>query len=66
MKVRYSPRASRDLVAIADYLTKRNPAAARAVEAKIRATSDLLGTFAASGRVLEQRPNVRVMPVTTT
>jgi toxin ParE1/3/4 len=63
MKVRYSPRAANDLIAIADYLTERNPAAARAVEAAIRRTVDLLSEFSGSGRALTQRPNVRVMPL---
>jgi toxin ParE1/3/4 len=64
MIVRYSPRASDDLIAIADYLTERNPAAALAVEGALRKTVDLLGKFTGSGRVLTQRPNVRVMPLT--
>ena len=63
MKVRYSPRAADDLVAIADYLTDRNPAAARAVETAIRKTADLLGEFSGSGRALTQRSNLRVMPL---
>jgi toxin ParE1/3/4 len=63
MKVRYSPRASNDLVTIADYLTERNPAAARAVEGKIRRTVDLLREQPGMGRALEQRPQVRVMPI---
>lgn len=63
MKVRYSPRATADIVAIADYLTERNRVAARAVEAAIRKTIDLLGEFPGSGRILKQRSSVRVMPV---
>jgi toxin ParE1/3/4 len=63
MKVRYSPRATDDLIAIADYLTERNPPAARAVEAALRRTVDLLGEFPGSGRALTQRPGVRVMPL---
>ena len=64
MKVRYSPRATADIIAIADYLTERNRVAARAVDAAIRRTaSDLLAEFPGSGRVLKQRSNVRVMPV---
>ena len=63
MKVRYSPRAIGDIIAVADYLAERNPVAARAVEAAIRKTIDLLGEFSGSGRALTQRPQVRVMPV---
>ena len=63
MNVRYSPRATADLVAIADYLTERNRLAARAVEAAIRNTVDLLSEFPGSGRMVTQHSNVRVMPV---
>jgi toxin ParE1/3/4 len=51
-------------VAIADYLTERNPPAARAVETVLRRTIDLLNEFSGSGRGLTQRPDVRVMPLT--
>lgn len=64
MKVRYSPHAAADLIAIADYLTERNPPAARAVEIAPRRSIDLLGEFPGSGRVLTQWPDVRVMPLT--
>jgi len=64
MKVRYSPRAADDLIAIADYLTERNPPAARAVETALRRSIDLLSEFSGSGRALTQRPDVRVMPLT--
>jgi plasmid stabilization system protein ParE len=63
MKVRYSPRAVGDLIEIGDYLSERSPAGARSVEAKIRATVQLLADFPDSGRSLEQRPQVRVIPV---
>jgi plasmid stabilization system protein ParE len=63
MRVRYSPRSIADIIAIADYLTERNPRAARSVEAAIRRTVDLLGEFSGSGRALMQRSRVRVMPV---
>ena len=63
MKVRYSPRATADIIAIADYLTERNSAAAGAVEGAIRRAIDLLSEFPGSGRMLTQRSNVRVMPV---
>jgi plasmid stabilization system protein ParE len=63
MRLRYSPRATADIIAIADYLTERNPAAARAVDAAIRKTIGLIGEFSGSGRALTQRPKVRVMPL---
>ena len=63
MRVRYSPRANADIIGIADYLTERNPAVARAMEQAIRAAVDLIGEFSGAGRAVDQRPNVRVMPV---
>ena len=63
MNLRYLPRAVNDIIAIADYLTERNPPAARAVEARILGAADLLSRFPALGRELEQRPGVRVWPV---
>lgn len=63
MKVRYSLRATTDIIAIADYLTERNRVAARAVEGGIRRAVELLSEFPGSGRVLTQRSNVRIMPV---
>ena len=56
MSVRYSPRATNDLIAIADHLTERNPPAARAVEEAIRKTIDLLGEFSGSGRNADAAP----------
>ena len=64
MKVRYSPRAVADLGTIADYLTKRSPQGARAVERAIRTTVALIADFPGCGPAVEQRPNVRVLPVT--
>jgi plasmid stabilization system protein ParE len=63
MKVRFSPRATDDIVHIADYLTARNPVAAIAVESAIRRTIELLAEFSGSGRTLTQRQNVRVVPL---
>lgn len=63
MKVRYSPRAVQDLAGIADYLGQRSPVGAVAVERAIRATVRLLRAFPGSGRALEQRPAVRVIPL---
>ena len=64
MKVRYSPRAVADLNGIADYLIERSPQGARAVEAAIRTTVSLVADFPGCGRVVAQRPEVRVIPVT--
>ena len=64
MRVRFSPRAVDDLAAIADFLIERSPRGARAVERAIHATLTLVADFPGSGRALEQRPGVRVIPVT--
>ena len=63
MKVRYSPRAAADLAAIADYLSARTAQGARALERALRATVALIADFPGSGRIVDQRPNVRVIPV---
>jgi plasmid stabilization system protein ParE len=63
MRLRYSPRAAGDLAAIGDYLRERSPSGARAVEAKIKSTLNLLAACPQSGRTLEQRRDVRVMPL---
>lgn len=49
MKLRFTPRATRDLAEIADYLRNRNPAAAPAVRASIRSLQNLT-LFPAIGR----------------
>jgi plasmid stabilization system protein ParE len=64
MKVRYSPRATSDIIIIADYLAERNPVAARTIETAVRKSVALIGEFPRSGRALTQRANVRVMPLT--
>jgi plasmid stabilization system protein ParE len=51
------------LVAIGGYLSERNPPAAASVERRIRAVVDLVARFPASGPILEQRPDVRVIPL---
>jgi plasmid stabilization system protein ParE len=63
VKLRYSPRARRDLAEIADYLTARSPKGALSVERRIRKTIDLIAAFPGAGRCLDQRPAVRVMPL---
>ena len=65
LKVRYSPRAIDDLAGIADCVRERSlPKGARSVERAIRSTVGLIGSHPGLGRALEQRPNVRVIPVT--
>jgi plasmid stabilization system protein ParE len=60
VKIRYLPRAVGDLAEIGEFIAERNPAAARAVEGKIRET---VSEHPEIGRALDQRPGVRVMPV---
>jgi len=55
VRIAYSPRAVTDLAEIGDYLAERNPNAAAAVEQ--------LALFPASGRMLEERTAVRVIPL---
>jgi toxin ParE1/3/4 len=63
VKLRYSPRARRDIAEIADYLTARSPNGAVSVKRRIRKTIDLVAAFPGAGRRLDQRPGVRVMPI---
>jgi toxin ParE1/3/4 len=49
VRLRYTPRARRHLDAISDYITERNPDAARRVGARIRETIDLLVAFPGIG-----------------
>ncbi|MGA9603707.1 MAG: type II toxin-antitoxin system RelE/ParE family toxin [Methyloceanibacter sp.] len=65
MKVTYSPRAVADLVEIGSYLAERSPRGAAAVEHRIHKVIELLADFPASGRLVEARPSVRVMPLAT-
>jgi toxin ParE1/3/4 len=45
VRVRYTPRARRDLEAIYDYIDEHNPGAARAVKLAILRTAELLSDF---------------------
>ena len=63
MRIAYSPRAVTDLAEIGDYLAERNPNAATAVEQRIRTIVELVALFPASGRMLEERTAVRVIPL---
>ena len=62
-EVAYSPRAVADLAEIGGYLAQRNPRAAAAVEQRIRIIVELVAQFPASGRILEERTVVRVIPL---
>ena len=63
MRVVYTPRALADLIDIADFLKARSPVGARAVELRIQRSFALLAEFPGAGRALQQRPQVRVMPL---
>jgi toxin ParE1/3/4 len=63
VRVVYSPRAIADLLHVATYLKARSPSGARVVEQRIRRTIDLLSEFPGAGRALQQRPQVRVIPL---
>ncbi|HEX9753137.1 MAG TPA: type II toxin-antitoxin system RelE/ParE family toxin [Methyloceanibacter sp.] len=63
MRISYSPRAVADLAEIGGYLAERNSRAAAAVEQRIRIIIELVGQYPASGRVLEERPGVRAIPL---
>ncbi len=52
-----------DLVAIADYLKARSSAGAFAVSRRIEEVVDRLAEFPRIGRVLDQRPDILVMPL---
>jgi toxin ParE1/3/4 len=50
MRVRFTPRARNDLVAILNYLDERSPQGVRNVKRAIRKTIELIGQFPHSGR----------------
>jgi len=50
MRVRFTPRARNDLVAILNYLDERSPQGARNIKRVIRKTIELIGQFPHSGR----------------
>jgi len=51
MKARFTPSATRHLAAIAQYLTERNPDAARRVGERIREVIELLADFPEIGHL---------------
>jgi len=62
MRLRFTPRAQRDLADIYDYLAEKNPAAAQRVEDHIRASLELLETWAGFGAPTDLG-DVRRLPI---
>jgi toxin ParE1/3/4 len=58
MKLRFTPRAVQNIIAIADYIRERNPAAAERVRAAIYESLQDLMLFPQAGRP-QQTPGVR-------
>jgi toxin ParE1/3/4 len=61
-RVRYARRAISDLIDIGDYIRERNPRAAEAVAARIRASIAQLGMFPFIGRPTDDG-DLRVLPI---
>jgi toxin ParE1/3/4 len=61
MRIRYTPRASRDLAAILLYLSKHSPQGMRNVRRAIDNTERLIGQFPQAGR-LSKETGTRVLP----
>ena len=61
MKVWFTPRARSDLEAIIEYLSGRNPQAARNIKRTLDATVSVIGDFPESGRLAGEE-GVRVLP----
>jgi addiction module RelE/StbE family toxin len=61
MKVRWTPRALEDLIAIARYIAEDNPAAARSHAAKLKERAESVAQFPNRGRVMPEigRDDVR-------
>jgi toxin ParE1/3/4 len=61
MRVRYTPRARDDLVAILTYIERRSPQGAHNVARAIRTTIDLIEEFPHCGRLAGEQ-GTRVLP----
>ena len=61
MKVRFTPRARDDLVAILTYIDSRHRQGARNVKSAIRKTIDVIAQFPEGGRLAGEE-QVRVLP----
>jgi plasmid stabilization system protein ParE len=64
VRVRYTPRARRDLEAIYTYIDEHNAGAARAVKLAILRTTELLGDFPYVGTKTNRSPEFRGIVVT--
>jgi plasmid stabilization system protein ParE len=62
VRLRYAPRAAKDIADIHQYIARHNESAATAVVRRIRATSRLLARFPGLGRETDI-PEVRVFPI---
>ena len=58
MRLRFTPRAAKDIAEIADYISQENPRAAERVRASILEALQTLATFPAMGR-MQSVENVR-------
>ena len=63
MRVRYSRVALAELDAILSDLASKNPAAARAFEARIRRIEERLGRFPEGFQEVAERPGIRRVPL---
>jgi plasmid stabilization system protein ParE len=61
VRLRYAPRANRDISGIHEYIAQHNERAATAVARRIRATCELLARYPGLGRETDI-PGVRVFP----
>ena len=64
MRLRYTPRARRDLEAIYIYIDEHNAGAARAVKRAIQRTAELLADFPYLGVETDRSPEFRGIVVT--
>ena len=62
MKVRYSRRASADLIEIGEYLRMTSPAVSQSIEQKFRRDIEPLRDFPALGRITID-PDIRMFPI---
>jgi toxin ParE1/3/4 len=61
--VTYTPRALRDLQAIADYLVERSPNGARRVLGAVKSSIETLGEFPGIGRLVDNAGHRRIVVV---
>lgn len=64
MRVRYTTRALGDLKDIFEYICERRPKGATNVKSNIKMTIEALGRSPRRGHEVEQRPELRRIPVT--